>query len=402
MPTTMAPANAGTEAGRPQPQTTVEPPGGPFIRHSQPGRMPQYVSSGNSFGGVITQPLVARPGYYARFRIKIKATTGVKPATGKKVGVKADAPFSCVAQMVFKDAFGTPIFVGPGYTILKLVPLLSGGFGVAKYADVTALTSYTAIATGATKTGNFIVSSCLPLEFAKGLGVIAGANASLPPSLTWNLNASTAVYKTSGTTKLPATLPKLTFQVDSDYYWLPEGVTVEPPGLGTTRQWLVQQANPTVASTSTARVQFPRLGGYLTVVTIIARNKTGTRVDIWPGFKTTNLLTTGTKRIRLIVDGVPLWDTTIAEALDDFNILWPTVTRPTGVLAFSRRTAVNQSPGLMGLLTTGEQLLSTNPGTLIEITGSPWGKFKTGPATVNVLLGQIVPAGTLIQGLPEL
>src|SRR3974390_2874373 len=105
--------NAGLEAGRPQPQTTVEPPGGPFIRHSQPGRMPQYVSSTNAFGGIITQPLVARPGYYARFRLKVKATGGVNGT--HTVAIKGDAPFNCVAQILFKDAFGTPIFVGPGF-----------------------------------------------------------------------------------------------------------------------------------------------------------------------------------------------------------------------------------------------------------------------------------------------
>lgn len=384
--------NTGLEAGRPQPQTTVEPPGGPFIRHSQPGRMPQYSVNGIAFGGITTQPLVARPGYYSRFRVTVRATGGVNGT--HTVAVKADAPFNAIAQLVFKDAFGTPIFVGPGYTILYLVPLLSGGFGVMKYATIKNLPSYSAPSVGGSGTGDFTFSSCLPLEFTKGYGVIAGANASLPPSLTVNWNSSGQVYSTA-----PGTLPTMTLTMDSDYYWLPEGVTIEPPGLGTTRQWLVQQANPTVASGGTSRVQFPRLGGYLTVIALVMRNKNGTRVDAWPGYAT-GTLSTGTKRIRIIVDGVPIWDTTIREAIDDMSITWPTVTRPTGVLAFSRRTALSQT--VLGLLTTGEQYLSTNPGTLIEITGSPWGTFATGPAQLNVLLGQIVPSGTLIMGLPEL
>ena len=54
-------STSGQEAGRPQPTTTVEAAGGPFIRHSQPGRAPQYVVSGSAFGSIITQPLVARP-----------------------------------------------------------------------------------------------------------------------------------------------------------------------------------------------------------------------------------------------------------------------------------------------------------------------------------------------------
>lgn len=386
-------ANEGLEAGKPQPQTTAEPPGGPFIRHSQPGRMPQYTVSTIALGNTITQPLVARPGYYSRFRMFVQAKGGVNGT--HTVAARADAPYNFAAQLVFKDAFGTPIFVGPGYTILKLVPLISGGFGTIKYADIANLPSFSAVSVGTAGTGNFKFATCLPLEFTKALGVIAGANASLPPSLNISLNGAAQIYSTA-----PGTLPKLTLLLDSDYYWLPEGITIEPPGLGTTRQWLVQQANPTVGSTGTARLQFPRLGGYLTILCLVLRNKTGVRYDGWPGYAT-NALTNPTARLRIIVDGIPLWDTTIGEALDDFAIAWPTVTRPVGVLAFSRRNAINQSPGVLGLLDSGEAWLSTNPGTLVEVTGSPWGTFPTGPITMNVLLGQVVPAGALIQGLPE-
>lgn len=71
--TQVAPAQ---EAGRPQPQTTVEPPGGPFIRHSQPGRRAQFQSTGNTFGALITQPLVAVPGYIRGLRLRFAATGG--------------------------------------------------------------------------------------------------------------------------------------------------------------------------------------------------------------------------------------------------------------------------------------------------------------------------------------
>jgi len=57
------------EAGRPQPQTTVEASGGPFIRHSQAGYAPIYNVTGSAFGGILTQPLVARPGYFRSLRV---------------------------------------------------------------------------------------------------------------------------------------------------------------------------------------------------------------------------------------------------------------------------------------------------------------------------------------------
>ena len=47
----------GVAAGRPQPQTTVEAPGGPFIRHTQAGRRTQYSVSSVAFGGLVAQPL---------------------------------------------------------------------------------------------------------------------------------------------------------------------------------------------------------------------------------------------------------------------------------------------------------------------------------------------------------
>lgn len=65
------------EAGRPQPQTTVEPPGGPFIRHSQPGKRQQYTVTAVAFGATVTQPLTAVPGYLRRFRIRVQGSGGV-------------------------------------------------------------------------------------------------------------------------------------------------------------------------------------------------------------------------------------------------------------------------------------------------------------------------------------
>ncbi len=386
---------AGTAAGRPQPQTTValESPGGPFIRYSEKGRMPQYTKTGIAFGGQITTPLVARPGYYSSFRLRFAGSGGVNGT--HTVTASADAPYDLVGLLQFKDAFGTVIFAGTGYALLYLVPLFSGSFGTFKNAAVTKLPSYSAVSTGAAGTGDFSFATALPLEFARGMGVIAGANASLPPSLNLNLNTSATFY---GTTS-PGTLPTIKVQVDSDFYWLPEGVTIEPPGLGTTRQWIVTPMNPTVGSKFSGRIQGPRLGGFLDTIIVVMRNATGARIDGWPGFATTTL-TTATARWQVILDGVPIWTTTIDELLDDMAITWPTVTRPKGVVALSRRTAMNQS--VLGLLTSGEQWLASSPGTLLELAGYPWGSFAKAPAQLSLCLGQIVPAGTIIQGATDL
>ena len=389
MPTT------GQEAGRPQPQTTVEAAGGPFIRHSQPGRAPQYVVSGSALGSIITQPLVARPGYFRNLRVTHTFVTGGTITSGT---IQPDAPYNVNSLIQLKDAFGTPLITADGFTVSNLLSLYSGGYAVNNGTNVPSnLPSWTTLSN---TTGNGQFSYALPLEFAKAYGVLSAANASLLPTLQFNLNSAASLFSSSAT----GTFPTVTTTVDSDFYWLPEGVAVEPPGLGTTRQWIQQQLNPTVPSAASARLQLPRLGGYLDTLIFTLRDNTGARVDAWP------------QRLQLYVDGVPLLDTTAAttvagsttyqgELFDDMAIQFGTgaqltSTRPTGVIAISRKNSMNQQS--LGLLDTGEAYLSTNPGTLVELNGAPWGTITNAPGTITAVIGQVVPTGAVIQGLPEL
>ena len=327
---------------------------------------------------------MARPGYFAALRVTVAATGGVNGSV--TVAAAADAPFSAHSLVTLKDAFGTPLIVAPGYETWNLISLFGGGFGINnKTNDISQLPSYSAPSVGGSGTGNFSFSGNLPLEFSKGYGVLSAANASLLPTLQFNVAASSAVYSTA-----PGTLPTLTHTVDTDFYWLPEGVAVEPPGLGTTRQWILQQLNPTIASSASARLQFPRLGGYLDTIILEARDSTGARIST---------VYNSSARIQFYVDGVPLIDSTYSEIQDDMAIQFGGVTQPTGVIAISRKTSLSQQS--LGLLDTGEVFLSTNPGTLLEINQSPWGTVSNAPATMSALVGQVVPTGAIIQGLPE-
>jgi len=375
------------EAGRPQPQTTIES-GGVFIRNAQAGRAPQYNATGLAFGSTLTQPLVARPGYFRNFRVTTTLTTAGTITSGT---LAADAPYNVTSLIQMKDAFGTPIIVGDGYSVSNLIPLFGGAFGLNNGTNsAAALPSYSAIS-ASTGAGTFSYS--LPLEFSKAYGVLSAANASLLPTLQFNFNSATSVFGSGSS----GTYPTIGQQVDSDFYWLPEsmGVSNEPPGLGTTRQWQVVQANPTVPSGQSARIQFPRLGGYLTDVIAIARDSTGARTDgYWPN------------RLQWYVDGVPLIDTTMPELYDDMAIQYgfnsavsSFATRPTGVISFCRRTALAQQS--LGLLDTGETYLSTNPATLLELNFAPAGSGSNSPATISCLVGQVIPTGSLITGLPE-
>jgi hypothetical protein len=347
------------------------------------------------FGGVVANPMVASPGYNRGYRTKFTATTAA--GTGGVIAATAggqDAPYSLAQLIQLKDAFGTPILTGPGYEMLKLVPEFSGQFGLDQTQDIQNLPSWTGITAAS---GAFTFATYLPFEFAKAYGVISGANASLLPTLQMNLAAIGTLFSTP-----PSAAPTLTVQVDADFYWLPEGVAVEPPGIGTTCQWIYQPCNPTIASGGSVIVQLPRLGGYLTMVILELRDANGARVDGFP------------VRPRFYLDGVPLIDSDLNTIQDDMAIQMsvgggtagtqiaaatPQTPRPTGVIALSRKTGLGQKS--FGLFDTGEEFLSTNPGTQIEVSGMPWGTIGAGPATLNAIVGQVVPSGAMIQGLPE-
>lgn len=375
-------------AGRPQPATTVEKAGGPFVRHTQPGNLPQYVQPNVPFGGLVQNPIVSRPGYYRDFRLLFAAAGGASAVT---TAVTADSLFAIASLIQFKDPFGTLLFSLPSYEAM-LVHLHSGGAGcgLSTQAFPTNLPSFSAVAVGANASGNFTWSLTLPFEFAKGVGTLPGANASLQPNLQIQLNPAGSVYSTAPST----TLPTITVDVESDFYWLPEGSEIAPPALGTSRQWILQQGTPQISSGGNQRVAFPRLGGYLDTFILELRDANNARQDAFPA-GTSNL-----NRLIFYIDGVPIEDSPMWKIFDDYFIAFGGITRQTGTVVFTRKPSLNQR--VEGLLDTGETTLSTNPGTLLEVAGNPWGTGGTPPYTLNVIIGQIVPRGRMVQGLPEI
>ncbi len=394
---TQAPAQ---EAGRPQPQTTVQGQGHPFITYAQPGCRLQYQVTGQAYGTQINNPLVAVPGYIRKFRVRVNSSGGSATAA---ITAAPDAPYSAISLVQLYDSFGTPLIVAPGYEALHLIPKYGGQHFLGIASDPANLPSWSAMTVTAGSAGNFTFQSALPLEFVKGIGCLSGANASLLPRLQVTLNSATALLTTATTAGL-VTNPVIEWDMDSEFYWLPEGVNIEPPGLGTTCQWVLQQANPTIATGSTTRVQLPRFGGYITTLIFILRD-TGVTTSSNP--RSDNFPT----RARIYVDGVPLMDIRDDEWKDDMfnqfgvgnfngsNAFAASGTLETGVRVLTRKTSLGQS--VLGLLDTGEAFLSTSPGTLIEFEGAPWGSTGTGPLQLNVLVGLVVPTGTLVTGLPE-
>ena len=442
----MSTATQGTVAGRPQPQTTAEPAGGPFIRHAPDGRRAMYVNAGAAGGTSVAQfvanPMVSSPGWNKGYRV----LTALAPGTGASAAVtlvNPDVPFNFHQLVQMKDAFGTQLLTGPGFHISYLVPLYSGQFGTDEMRSPMNSPQFQPLLTGTvTATGGTQFPTYFPFEFAKGYGVISGANAALLPVLQINLapiSSLTSYAFTSG-----ATNPTSTVTVDSDFYWLPN-VPADPPGIGTTCQWIFQPCNPPIGSNFSGLVQLPRLGGYLTGLILDLRNSAGNRTSEGQtggqGFITTTpAMDSGTGwpvRPKVVVDGVPLIDSLFGTVVEDMainsqvgplmNSVQSTATqastanssplfnsqtagigantgtgmnpRPLGTLWLSRKTSLAQRD--FGLLDTGEIFLSTNPGTQIEVAGYPWGTITSAPGQLNAVVGQIVPSGALVRGLPE-
>ena len=377
-----APVSTG-HVVNPQPQTTAQPAGGPFIRYSEEGYKPMYSQSGLAFGAQVQAPLVSAPGYARRFRLRLIASGGVNGTN--TVAADPDAPWSAVQQIVVTSPGGTQLMQGDGYGLLHLVNKYGGQAGLWAYGAPDALPNFSAISVGSAGTGDFTAAAQLPLEAAKAYGCISMANASELPTISLQLAASSAVYSTA-----PGTLPTIQVKVGLDYYWLPIDSTIEPPGLGSTLQWNKQTAYPNISSGSNQDVNIPKLGGYISTFIFVLRDSTGARIDAFPD------------PLSIYVDGVPIANQKpLADIEDDMANQFQLASgelRETGVIAITRKTSLAQVQ--LGLLDTGEGYLSSNPGTSVVLQGT-WGTITNSPATLSCYAGQFVPSGAMLRGLLE-
>jgi hypothetical protein len=366
-------------AARPQPQTTQQQTQGPFLRHARAASRPGY-SISSAYSAQITNPLAAAPGYLRYLDLTFAAVAG----TTTSAAFQADAPYNLATLIQVRDPWGTPLITGDGYSILYLLSKYGGQSLSPIYPanTVSQLPSYSTVVAG---TGAYTFRSLIPLEGTKGYGVVSIGNSSVMPSLTMAL--------ASGATVLSGTLTALgaiNVTVDEFYYDIDPTMPLQPPGNGSTFQTSVVVGNQSIGAASSTRVQLPRTGGYLTSLILIARDANGVRQDIW----------NSTGRIRVYIDGVPRFDETFLQAQDRMYGMTNGTPRDTGVMAYPMfKTSLSQIS--LGLLDTLEQALQTNPGTLVEVEMTPWGSGGASPYQLQAVITQLVPAGPIAQGLPE-
>ena len=230
-------AATGTVAGRPQPQTTAEAAGGPFIRHAPDGRRAMYVATPGTVQNpqFIANVMVSSPGWNKGYRVQALVADGTSTTIGT---VNIDAPWNYFQLVQLKDAFGTQLITGPGFDTAFLLQLYGNQFGTDEVVSPQNLPSFAPIhvPSGVGAQGGFNLTTFFPFEFAKGYGTISGANAALLPVLQVN----TSIFSTMITGSAYSAYPSATsVTVDADFYWLPN-VAADPPGIGTTQQWIYQ------------------------------------------------------------------------------------------------------------------------------------------------------------------
>lgn len=170
----------------------------------------------------------------------IECTTAANAAT---VVFAADAPFSAIAKITFKDVGNREIF-GPltGYDWMTIMKF--GGYHAVDdpRADITFSTTAGAGGTG----GSFSMVMYLPLEIVTrdSLGAVENKSSSSSFRVEIVLAASTAVYTTP-----PTTLGTVRVRITEDGYTEPEAadgmgrpLSQAPPAAGTIQYWVSENA----------------------------------------------------------------------------------------------------------------------------------------------------------------
>src|ERR1700674_1135502 len=111
MPATMLAPQPGIGAsGRPLPQTTNPAAGsGPFLRYARAASRVGYNVSGVAFGGQVTNPLAAAPGYLRWLDLTVVSSGGTSAAAVASSDSTASGVSNALQLIQFKDPWGTPL-----------------------------------------------------------------------------------------------------------------------------------------------------------------------------------------------------------------------------------------------------------------------------------------------------
>jgi hypothetical protein len=365
-----APNPAGQNVGR-LPQTTFGmPPGGPFIRYAEEAHALAYVASGIAFGAPVNLPLTGVPGFLRALIVKVQASGG----TGANVPTVAqDGPWSAISQLTLRDASGQPIYPAIDGFGLFLINLYSAQCGQGGQQDPSGLPSFsTVVVTSGAGAGNFTFKVWVPLEFnSSAYCALPADNSAELPKLLIQLAGAAAVYNTTQ----PSTLPTMTITVEEQYWAVPNNMPdLAPYDVGASAQWLLNTSGQNPPSNAYMRVLDQGVGQFVHTKIYVYRDTNNVRQDFFPA------------SLEYWIDQFQYR----FELSDDrFDILKKAfnVTRPTGVIAYTWRQAVQYQASSAD---DAELILVTTGSTKVEVGGT-WLTNAAPPAQLTSYTGMVFP-----------
>lgn len=393
------------------PQTTEKAASGgaPFIRlvkkmQTFGASIVQTFSVVNA-GFTVAPQLPAAPGFVRALSMTFDTTALTGGAGGT---YQADAPFSWIQQVLFKDINNTTLFQLQGYE-LYLVNLFSGQCADSGMQNPTALSSYSP----PTAAGLFRFRLLVPFELNRsGYCSLAAASQATPMQVQLQMVAFAASNNLFNALTTPPTGGSATITINQLFWGMNQGSVdeVHPDDLGASVQWTSAGGQQQVsASANVPGVIAPTLSGWLTTLICVLRDSTAA-----PGPRRVGSIPTTDLTLRL--DGVDLYSKIRLDEMQDklernFSVLAngntadpaqplaaatasPGTTLTLGVLCFTWRDDVAESVLAADTL---DELLHVAPGTRIEIGGT-FGSAGTAPYTLTYTSGILVP--TDAYGLP--
>lgn len=394
-------ANPALQTVNRAPQSTIKATsaGAPFNRLSRKCQTQGFAtSSGATIATApvqLTNQLPAAPGFVRGLLLLFQ----IVPTAGATITYQADAPFSLIGNIQFKDVNGTTILQLDGYS-LYLVNLYSGQIANGGAQAPTVRPSYSAMTAGGAGTFRIIV----PFELGRtGYCSLPAANQNTPMQTVINLNPLSnggQVVNTAGT----AFAGSVNLTVNQMFWSLVQNdLSISPPDPGASCQWTLATGGQNPTTGSVTKVQSPTLGSWLTTMVAVLRDSTAT-----PGPRRVNALP---------VNDLSLWlDTVQVYSSQMYSEMQDKVTGNFGFQGVALGADTAQPLAANGQLTNGvgvytwrdsvteevnaadtfDELLQTTPSTRFEIGGT-WGTITTGPGSLQFIQGMLYPAAA---GLP--
>lgn len=309
-------------------------------------------------------------GYMSGVFLTLNATGGVNGS--KTVATNPDAPWNIFANYQLTDVNGTPIINLPGYS-LYLARLLGG---YKPFRPDQSTYGFTAVSTGASGTGNFLMKHEAFTEFATdGLGCLPNMDASGKYHINLTYADPSVFYSLSAGE--PGTLPSISVILEllartspppADKYGHPQAQ--QPPSSGSVSYWTSQKA--TVLNGDNT-IQLSRTGNVVRNHILIFRDANGSRA---------NADSTGVTPPTIEFD----YDAGVkyrarVDTLRQLNYEGYGFDMPSGVIAFPYTLDPDDTPGHE----YGHEWLATSGSTLLQL------KFTTSAAgTLEIITNDIV------------